>query len=368
MQPLSGYSIGITAAPRREEFGASLERRGARIVYAPAIQLVPLSDDADLLTATARCLDGPLDYVIVTTGIGFRGWLEAAEGWGLVNGLTRALGRAEILALDAKAKSAIRACGLRESWVAPTERCAELSEHVRAQGSLAGKRIVVQVHGDPRPDLVDALRSGGADVIDVLVYRWVRPDDDGPLRRLVESTAAAMIDAITFTSAPAAISFLGAADDHGCGVQVRTALRDEVVVASVGPVTAVPLLAEGIAVLQPERARLGPLVREIVERVPARRGRAAEAAGHVLDVRGQAVVVDGRYVSLPGTGIALLRELARKPGHVVARPTLLRLLPGDGSDGHAVDVAIGRLRTAIGDPAIIQTVVKRGYRLAVADA
>ena len=118
------------------------------------------------------------------------------------------------------------------------------------------------------------------------------------------------------------------------------------VVASVGPVTAAPLVAEEIAVLQPERARLGPLVREIVDRVPARRGRAAEAAGHVLDVRGQAVVVDGRYVSLPGTGIALLRELARKPGHVVARPTLLRLLPGEGSDGHAVDVAIGRLRTA----------------------
>jgi uroporphyrinogen-III synthase len=31
-----------------------------------------------------------------------------------------------------------------------------------------------------------------------------------------------------------------------------------------------------------------------------------------------------------------------------------------------VEVAIARLRTALGDPAIIQTVVKRGYRLAVA--
>ena len=367
MQPLSGYCIGITAAPRREEFGASLERRGARIVYAPAIQLVAPADDDDLLAATARCLDGPVDFVVVTTGIGLRGWLEAAEAWGLVDDLTHALGRAEILALDAKAKSAIRACGMRERWVASNGRGAEVVDHVCAQGSLAGKRIVVQVHGDPGPDLVDALRAGGAQVIEVLVYRWIRPDDDGPLRRLVESTAASMIDAITFTSAPAAISFLRAADDHGFGAQVRTVLRDEVVVASVGPVTAVPLVAEGIAVLQPERARLGPLVREIVERVPARRGRAARAAGHVLDVRGQAVVVDGRYVALPGTGIALLRELARKPGHVVARATLLRLLPGDRSDGHAVDVAIGRLRTAIGDPAIIQTVVKRGYRLAVTD-
>lgn len=38
--------------------------------------------------------------------------------------------------------------------------------------------------------------------------------------------------------------------------------------------------------------------------------------------------------------------------------------PGDGGDEHAVEVAVGRLRTALGDPRIIQTVVKRGYRLA----
>ena len=29
-----------------------------------------------------------------------------------------------------------------------------------------------------------------------------------------------------------------------------------------------------------------------------------------------------------------------------------------------MEVAVGRLRTALGDPRIIQTVVKRGYRLA----
>jgi uroporphyrinogen-III synthase len=29
-----------------------------------------------------------------------------------------------------------------------------------------------------------------------------------------------------------------------------------------------------------------------------------------------------------------------------------------------VEVAVGRLRAALGDPRIIQTVVKRGYRLA----
>jgi uroporphyrinogen-III synthase len=43
----------------------------------------------------------------------------------------------------------------------------------------------------------------------------------------------------------------------------------------------------------------------------------------------------------------------------------MRALPGDSRDGHAVEVAIGRLRTALGDPRMISTVVKRGYRLTV---
>ncbi len=365
VEPLAGYTIGLTAARRREEFGAALERRGARVIYAPAIKIVPLADDTELLAATQRCLQVPLDFAVATTGIGFRGWMEAADTWGLVDVLTAALGRSTILARGPKARGAIRACGLREAWSPDSESSAEVLEHLLATGSLTGKRVAVQLHGDPLPDLVSTLRGAGAEVIEVPVYRWVLPDDATPLRRLVDLTAARSVDAVAFTSAPAANSFLATAEDQGCGLEVRAALRSDLVAAAVGPVTAGPLTAAGIPAVRPERSRLGALVREIVEQVPARRGRAVMAAGHELDVRGHAVVVDGTYVALPGTGIALLRELSRRPGHVVARRTLLRLLPGDGVDGHAVDVAIGRLRAALGDPRIVQTVVKRGYRLAV---
>ena len=63
--------------------------------------------------------------------------------------------------------------------------------------------------------------------------------------------------------------------------------------------------------------------------------------------------------------MALLRALSPRPGQVVsrARPAR-RALAGRGGDEHAVEVAVGRLRTALGDPRIVQTVVKRGYRLA----
>jgi uroporphyrinogen-III synthase len=364
IEPLAGYTVGITAARRREEFAAALERRGAKVISAPAIRIVPLADDSELRAATVRCLEAPLDIVIATTGIGFRGWVEAADTWGLADELAKAIGQATVLARGPKARGAIRAAGLREAWSPESESSSEVLEHVIAGGDLEGKRIAVQLHGEPLPDVVDTLRLAGAEVIEVPVYRWVLPEDTAPLHRLIEAVADTGVDALAFTSAPAAASFLQAARDLGCGDAVHAALSGPVVTACVGPVTAGPLLDARIPVIQPARARLGALVREIVEQVPLRRGIRLPAAGHLLDVRGQAVAVDGRLVPLTSASMALLRELAARPGHVVSRSGLLKITPGDGGGEHAVEVAVGRLRTALGDPRIIQTVVKRGYRLA----
>ena len=362
IEPLAGYTVGITAARRREEFAAALERRGANVVSAPAIRIVPLADDRELWAATQRCLDAPLDIVIATTGIGFRGWVEAADAWGIGEQLSKAVGQATVLARGPKARGAIRAAGLREAWSPESESSSEVLEHLIA-GDLDGKRIAVQLHGEPLPDMVQTLRLAGAEVIEVPVYRWVLPEDTTLLHRLIQAVCDATVDAVAFTSAPAAASFLHTARERGCGVSLRAALRGPVVPACVGPVTAGPFQREGIQVIQPGRARLGALVREIVEQVPLRRGIALPVAGHDIDVRGQAVMVDGRLVPLTAAGMALMRKLTARPGHVVSRAGLLTITPGEGGE-HAVEVAGGRLRAALGDPRIIQTVMKRGYRLA----
>jgi uroporphyrinogen-III synthase len=363
-QALAGYTVGVTAARRREELGTALERRGARVMYGPAIRIVPLADDTELLEATKRCLAAPLDYVVATTGIGFRGWMDAAETWGLAPALVDALAEAQILARGPKVRGAIRATDLREAWSPESESTTEVLEHLLANYELDGRRVAVQLHGEPLPDLVDTLRGSGADVIEVPVYRWVPPEDELPLRRLIEATVATVLDCVTFTSAPAAVNFLRTADDLGCGAELRAALKGPVLCAAVGSVTAGPLQRADIPVIQPDRFRLGALVREVVEQLPAR-AEVHSPAGHRLELRGHAVLLDDALVPLPGAGMSLLRELTSRPGQVFSRDALGRYLPGESSEGHAVEVAIARLRTALGDPAIIQTVVKRGYRLCV---
>jgi uroporphyrinogen-III synthase len=364
-QPLAGFTVAITAERRREELGVLLRRRGARVVTAPAITMVPLPDDAALHAATAACVDRAPDVVVATTGIGFRGWLEAAEGWGIGDALHEALCRARLLARGPKPRGAIRAAGLGEEWSAQTECCDEVLERLLAEG-VAGQRIAVQLHGAPQERFLSALREAGADVVEVPVYRWTPPDDTGPLCRLVDQIIALQVDAVTFTSAPAVEALLSVAGAQARDLLARFGagapdLRPAVLAACVGPVTAAPLRGYGVPALTPDRARLGALVKAVTDELP-RRARRITVAGAVIELRGHAVLVDGALRTLAPAPMVLLNALAARPGRVLSRAELASALPR-GEDGHAVDMAVARLRAALGSARYVETVVKRGYRL-----
>ncbi|MFC8233404.1 uroporphyrinogen-III synthase [Streptomyces sp. NPDC057284] len=361
--PLAGFTVGVTAARRADELGTLLQRRGATVVHAPALRIVPLADDSELLAATEELIDQVPDVVVATTAIGFRGWIEAADGWGIGDRLLDRLRTVELLARGPKVKGAVRAAGLTEAWSPGSESMAEVLDRLLDEG-VEGRRIALQLHGEPLPGFVESLRAGGAEVVVVPVYRWMEPEDLAPLDRLLDVTAARGLDALTFTSAPAAASFLNRADQRGLLPEILGALQGEVVSACVGPVTALPLQARGIDTIQPERFRLGPLVQLLCRELPGG-ARTLPVAGHRVEIRGHAVLVDDELRPVPPAGMALLHSLARRPGWVVARADLLRALPGSGTDEHAVETAMARLRTALGAPRLIQTVVKRGYRLAL---
>ncbi|MFA7761167.1 uroporphyrinogen-III synthase [Streptomyces sp. NPDC048723] len=361
--PLAGFTVGVTAARRADELIALLRRRGAQVLHAPALRIVPLADDSELLAATKELIACTPDVVVATTAIGFRGWIEAADGWGVGEELLERLRAAELLARGPKVKGAIRAAGLVETWSPDSESLAEVLERLLADG-VDGRRIALQLHGEPLPGFVEALRAGGAEVVVVPVYRWMAPEDLAPLDRLLDAMIGGGVDAVSFTSAPAAASLLSRAEERGLREAVLDALRGRLLSACVGPVTALPLQAHGVDTVQPERFRLGPLVQLLCQELPGR-ARVLPVAGHRVEIRGHAVLVDAHLRPVPPAGMALLRALARRPGWVVPRAELLRALPGAGRDEHAVETAMARLRVALGAPNLIQTVVKRGYRLSL---
>jgi uroporphyrinogen-III synthase len=363
---LTGFTVAITASRRVDEFTAMLRRRGAEVVTAAAMSMVPLADDVRLRAATDDVIDAPPDVLIATTGIGFRGWVEAAEGWGVAEQLLAALSKARVISRGPKATGALRAAGLREEWSPVSESSEEVLAHLTVD-DLKGTRVAVQLHGatddwDPVPGFVDTLAERGATVVGVPVYRWEPPEDLGPLDGLIEKVALGGVDAITFTSAPAAASFLMRAEELRLTQAVRRAMTATVTVFCVGPVTARPLCQTGVPSVQPERMRLGALARAVADELP-RRQPDLVVAGHTLGVRANCAVVDGVVRDLSPNSLVLLKMLAAAPGAVVSRDVMLEALGGD--DPHVVEAAVARLRSAIGAKELIATAVKRGYRLAV---
>ena len=365
--PLAGFTIAVTAARRREELTALLTRRGARVVEAPAIRIVSTQDDEQLRQATRDCLADPPDVVVATTGIGFRGWMEAADGWGLGEQLRARCTQAEVLTRGPTAKGAVRAAGLAETWSPDSEASDEVLARLLQEG-VAGRRVAVQLHGEPLPDFTSALRDAGASVVEVQVYRWVPAEDVRPLRRLVEQVETGAVDCVTFTSAPAVASLLEVARRAGREDALVQALQSGVLAACVGPVTAAPLERRGVSTVQPERARLGALVRTVVEELPARRTRRVCAGNHHLELRGHDVLVDGRAIELTARQTGVLSALVDGGGRVLSRAELLKAAwREEGADGHAVEMTVARLRSALGPAGVVvETVVKRGYRLAAA--
>lgn len=363
---LAGFTVAVTAARRAEEFEALLTRRGARVVSAAAIEMVPLSDDPALRAGTEAVIATPPDLLIPTTGIGFRGWIEAADEWGVADDLMAAFGGARVISRGPKVTGALRAAGLREEWSPASESSAEVLEYLNP-ADVAGKRVAVQLHGaiddwDPNHGFVQGLIAMGADVIAVPVYSWRRPADLTAFDSLITEAATRRLDAVTFTSGPAAVSMLTRAGELGLREELVAALQDSVAAYCVGPVTAAPLELAGVTSRWPERMRLGALARLVAEELPATKPDLL-ANGHCLGIRADSVVVDGEVIDLPAASLRLLSRLAERPGTVLSRVELLKSI--GAQDEHAVEVAIARLRNALGNRGMVATVVKRGYRLAV---
>lgn len=289
--------------------------------------------------------------------------MEAADGWGHGQDLLDCLRGTELPARGPKVKGAISAAGLTEEWSPDSESTAEVLDRLPTEG-VEGRRVALQLHGEPLPGFVEALRAGGADVVVAPVDRWMPPEDIAPDDRLIDATVARTLDAVTFTGAPAAASLLSRAGGRGLPAELVEAPHHDVLAVCVGPVTALPLQGHGIDTVQPERFRLGPLVQVLCLELPDRT-RTLTVAGRGFEIRGHAVLLDGELRPVPPAGTALANALAKRPGRVVSRADLLRAPPGAGSDEHAVETAMTRLRTALGASEPIRTVVRRGYRLAL---
>jgi len=366
LRPLEGYTVGITADRRWEDQAELLRRRGARVVHGPSIATQYLACDDALREATASVVDSPPDFLVATTGIGMRAWLETAQAWGMGEGLLDALLPARTVARGPKSAAAVQAAGLAVWQTSPNERLDALLPLLLAE-PLSGRRVAVQEAGAEASDITDALRAAGAEVVAVPVYRWRMPEDTGPALRLVDAACDGRVDAVTFTSAPAVQNLFAVAGRHQRDAHLRRAFNSSVVATCVGAVCAGAARAEGVEdPVEPTVGRLGLMVRALSERLEPRSRRLVLAGTEVV-VQGFAADLGDRTVEMPPLEQAVFSLLAERPGAVVPRSLLLQRLWGSSTaDPHLLEATITRLRRRLGPcGAALRPSPGRGYRLDV---
>jgi uroporphyrinogen-III synthase len=360
---LAGARVLVTAQRRATDLSVALERRGAEVAIASSLGVESHIDEDTLLAQTRQMIATGADIVVVTTGIGFRGWLDTAEAAGIGHDLVEALQSTRIVARGPKARGALQAAGLVPDWVAESETSAEIADFLITEG-VQGRSIAVQHHGAGDDGLEKRLAAAGGRPFGLVVYRWGPPPDPAAVECSVREAAVGAYDAIVFTSAPGAAAWLGVVRAVGVEQELlRLEAERRVVLAAVGHVTADPLRDAGFDPLLPDRARLGALVRSLVMYLGDASVSVPTQAGD-LRLRAMAATLDHEVLPVSPTGLAILRTLAREPGTVRSREELLEVLPGASDDPHSAEVAVARLREAVGRP-LVQTVVKRGYRLAM---
>ena len=214
-----------------------------------------------LRQATQTVLDDPPDYLLATTGIGIRGWINAAASW-------RA--RSELIAaLTPTAHPRPRPEGGRVP--VGGRPVGVVRGRLRAHGghgrppppaTAHGPHVALQLPGDAMESTIATLEAAGARVTTIPVYEWTWPEDLEPARRMLRAIASARVSAVTFTSRPAVRHFSALAKQEGVHDEVAAALQHDVLSVCIGPTTS-DALADllGASSTCPERCSWAPSAR-----------------------------------------------------------------------------------------------------------
>lgn len=234
---LEGRTILVTR-PRAQAttLVESLRARGARVIVAPAIRLVP---------APAKAIDAALDglvtgafaWVLVTSRAGAEALLTRLEAGGRSPRDVRAL----VGAVGEGTASALREGGLRPSLV-PTS----FTTDALGRAMPSGSGTVLLARADIAPEgLERVLRRKGWGVERIDAYRTRFPGTLPVAAR--RALAAGAVDAVTFTSASTVRGFLKAAGGVLRHPAMAAAGHTPKVVC-IGPVTAAEARSSGLRV------------------------------------------------------------------------------------------------------------------------
>jgi uroporphyrinogen-III synthase len=265
--PFDGLRVVSFESRRAIEMGELIRRQGGDPFVAPSMREAPLEHNPEAFAFAERLFAGGFDLAIFLTGVGTRALDKVLASRYPAGKFAEALRKITVAARGPKPLAA-----LREMQVPVTVTAPEPNTWRELLAALKGRperRIAIQEYGKSNSELLDGLRSRGAEVTPVRVYQWDLPEDTAPLREAVHRIAEGRADVAMFTTSIQLPHLFQIATEEHLTERMQQVLR-RMVIASIGPTTTETLEEYGLAPdITPSHPKMGFLVKETAEQAGA---------------------------------------------------------------------------------------------------
>lgn len=256
----AGLRVLSLESRRAKEIEGYIQRLNGDAFVAPSVAERVIEQTGVAAGIMQRLESGSFDLLVCMTGTGLAFLRDLVAAEMPVERLADALRKITIVSRGPKPVPILRSLDVPVAVVVPEPNT--WREIVEAIAPRAERRIAVQEYGRPNAQMNAALEALGATVTPLTIYRWTLPDDVAPLREAARRLAAREVDVVIFTSSIQLDHLLEIARESGLEERVYSTLRNNVVIASVGPVMTEWLESHGIPVdIIPKHPKMASLVK-----------------------------------------------------------------------------------------------------------
>jgi uroporphyrinogen-III synthase len=257
--------VALLESRMKSELARLVEKHGGAPLCVPAVHEAPHIEAEAVRGLLDELAAGKHEVVIFMTGVAVSLLFELAQELGRNAELVTSLRGITTVCRGPKPTAALRGFG-----VAPTLSAREpftAAELIDALSELevSGRGVLLFNYGERSETLSETLLARRADLREFWLYQWELPSDVEPLERLVRRIVERSVDALAVTCQIQFRHLYQVAERLDLGRELVDALRNDVVVAAVGPTCRAIIEVHGVTPhVMPEHPKMGPLVMSLM--------------------------------------------------------------------------------------------------------
>lgn len=265
--------VALLEARMKSELSRLVEKHGGAPLCVPAVREAPRIEPEAVRELLDELAAGRHEIVIFMTGVAVSLLFELAQELGRHAELVAALRNITTVCRGPKPTAALRGFGVPPTLSAREPFTAAELIDALSDLEISGRGVLLFNYGERSETLSETLLARRADLREFWLYQWQFPVDTLPLEQLVRRIVERSVDALAITCQIQFRHLYQVAERLDLGRELLDALRNDVVVAAVGPTCRAIIEVHGVTPhVMPEHPKMGPLVMSLMRYLDAKLG------------------------------------------------------------------------------------------------